>query len=304
MFVAIDENNNKVHAFSADKTHKYYCPVCRGEVTPRQGDVNEWHYAHKTECTDSWSYDMSEWHQKMQSMFPLEAQECVVKHNGKTHRADVLVDDVVIEFQHSTISSGEFCERNDFYRAAGYRLAWVFDMRDADLEYRDSKCSGDLAVYKYPKRFLETAPALGDNVRDFAIWFCVGDDDMHFEKVVWHTPDWKRIIFRARYLEKDAEAHEFVETRYECVQSLLKGHAYKIKRSGQRNFPRDSYVCPKRPTEFGIDLYGEMGCSYCKHCAVIVDKAKGRDVYCTFPEQYNELIENAHPGYEYNARWI
>lgn len=305
MFIAIDENNNKVHAFSADKTHKYYCPVCREEVTPRQGDINEWHFAHKTECTDSWNYDMSEWHQQMQSMFPTEVQECVVKHNGETHRADILVDDVVIEFQHSPISVNEFCDRNDFYRSAGYRLAWVFDMRDAELEYKDSEGSGNHVRYKFPKRFLAAAPAIGDNVRDFAIWFCVEDEDgMYFEKVVWNTPDWTRLVFNSRCLDANAEAFRFVETQNEYIQSHLDGYKYKIKRNSQRGFPRDSYVCPRRPTEFGIDLYGEMGCLYCKHCGIIVDKAKGSDVYCVFPEQFNEPIDNALPGYEYSATRI
>jgi len=304
MIIAIDECNNKVPAYLADKNKKYYCPICSGEVTPRQGNIREWHFAHKTECTDTWNYDMSEWHRKMQNMFPTEAQESIVKHNGETHRADILVGDVVIEFQHSPISVDEFCDRNDFYRSTGYRLAWVFDMRDADLEYIDSEGSGNHARYKHPKQFLSAAPAIGNNVRDFAIWFCCEDEDeMHFEKVIWNTPDWKRIVFNSRCLEVNAEAYRFVETQNEYIKSLLTGYKYHIKRNSQRGYPRNAYVCPKRPTEW-IKLYGETGCSYCKHCAIIVDKAKGSDVYCVFPEEFNEPLDNAHPRYEYSAMRI
>ncbi|MBR0341230.1 MAG: hypothetical protein IJH64_03170 [Oscillospiraceae bacterium] len=89
----------------------------------------------------------------------------------------------------------------------------------------------------------------------------------------------------------------------EYIQSILNGYKYEIKRDSQRGFHRNAYICPRRPTEW-IKLYGETGCSYCKHCAIIVKKSKGRDVYCVFPEQFNEPLDNAHPGYEYSAMWI
>lgn len=46
------------------------------------------------------------------------------------HRADVLACGYVIEFQHSSISKKEFNERNWFYLQCGYRVIWIFDLRD------------------------------------------------------------------------------------------------------------------------------------------------------------------------------
>lgn len=49
--------------------------------------------------------------------------------DGEKHRADICVEEkkMVIEFQHSPISSDEFERRCLFYTSAGYQLIWVFD---------------------------------------------------------------------------------------------------------------------------------------------------------------------------------
>ena len=80
------------------------------------------------ECTDHWHYDMSEWHRKKQSYFPIENREVVLRHKNKIHRADILINKTVIEFQHSPITAGEFMERNSFFNSLGLRIVWVFDI--------------------------------------------------------------------------------------------------------------------------------------------------------------------------------
>lgn len=78
----------------------------------KDGKINITHYAHRNnECADNWHYDMSEWHINKQSYFDKQFQEMVVTKNGVTHRADILKDGVVIEFQHSPITGEEFRER-------------------------------------------------------------------------------------------------------------------------------------------------------------------------------------------------
>ena len=64
---------------------------------------------------------MSLWHSLWQDKFPKETQEIVKKKDGKTHRADVLLESkkVVIEFQYSPMSPDEFSDRNDFYNDLG-----------------------------------------------------------------------------------------------------------------------------------------------------------------------------------------
>lgn len=89
------------------------------------------HFAHKSlkDC-DDFKHDMSAWHKSWQEQFPLECREVVVRNNGEVHRADVLWNGVVFEFQHSPISSDEFNRRNRFYVRAGYKVIWIFDMRN------------------------------------------------------------------------------------------------------------------------------------------------------------------------------
>ena len=140
MYFAIDENGNRIDANFAEKGKEYFCPVCNGRVELKSGEIRVNHFAHLgNQCEDSWEYDMSEWHKKMQNMFPENCQEVVVEHNGEKHRADVMVGDIVIEFQHSPISAKEIAERNSFYLSRGYKMVWVFDADNRiKNEYGDS----------------------------------------------------------------------------------------------------------------------------------------------------------------------
>lgn len=128
MFIANDLNKNRIYIDEADEKIQYYCPICGSEVIQRRGQKNAHHFAHKrhSEC-DSWHYDMSEWHKKWQSKFPVECREVVLSYNDEKHRADVLIGKTVIEFQHSSMSNEEFWKRNNFYVSAGYEIVWLFD---------------------------------------------------------------------------------------------------------------------------------------------------------------------------------
>ena len=93
MFIANDKNGILIDVRDAIKGEEYFCRTCKSLVYVREGTQNAKHFAHKArECTDSWHYDMSEWHLRMQSYFPLESREVVVKSGNKTHRADILSD--------------------------------------------------------------------------------------------------------------------------------------------------------------------------------------------------------------------
>ena len=106
--------DRRCHARNAKKGEHYTCPVCGGEVIPRQGAVKAWHFSHVIPCMDNWNHDMSDWHREWQDKFPPQCQETIVEKDGVKHRADVLVDDTVIEFQHSPISADEVNKRNAF----------------------------------------------------------------------------------------------------------------------------------------------------------------------------------------------
>ena len=132
MFFAKDESEKRIYIGDAEKDVQYYCPICNQEVIQRRGEINLHHFAHKknSEECDSWTNDMSDWHREWQECFPSDCREVVIVHDGEKHRADVLFDKTVIEFQHSRISPDEFEERNVFYEAAGYKVVWLFDMID------------------------------------------------------------------------------------------------------------------------------------------------------------------------------
>lgn len=98
------------------------------------GEERQHHFAHRqnTECSDSWagSYDMSEWHQQWQSCYPVCNQEIQLNLGKVRHRADVLTGKTIVEFQHSHITMTNFSNRNYFYTSLGYKVVWLFDLRE------------------------------------------------------------------------------------------------------------------------------------------------------------------------------
>lgn len=137
MFIAKDEKGNLVEVDEAKKSKMYYCPCCGAELVLKQGDIKVHHFSHKslTDCDDFYE-PMTKWHLDWQRRFPKQCREVVVKNNGETHRADVLLRNLklVIEFQHSPISDTDVRKRNKFYTEAGYKIIWVFDKGVGELK--------------------------------------------------------------------------------------------------------------------------------------------------------------------------
>ena len=198
MFYALDSDGMRVDADGANRDEKYTCPICSKTVILKQGQVNIAHFAHESnECDDYWNYDMSEWHKRMQNYFPKESQEVVVSYRGRKHRADVLIGDIVLEFQFSPITASEFEDRNKFFKNAGYRLAWIFNLShisDDSLYRSDEKeC---MMIWKHPMRIFANSDYLGENNKKFALWFAFSDydefDEIDFDymyRVVWAIKD-------------------------------------------------------------------------------------------------------------------
>ena len=134
MFTALTKDNKRVSIEEAVPGENYLCPVCGNPVVVKaaKSDNVRTHFAHKKNslCIDDWKHDMSEWHFEWQSKFPIDSREVVVERDGVVHRADILINDTVIEFQHSPISGEEFEARNSFYKNCGYRVVWLFDVAD------------------------------------------------------------------------------------------------------------------------------------------------------------------------------
>ena len=106
MYYALNNKGKRICSVEADKNEDYFCPICNENVILRRGDHNAPHFAHikESDCLDTW--------------------------NDDSHRADILVNNTVIEFQHSNISSEEFEERNAFYISCGFHVVWLFDIAD------------------------------------------------------------------------------------------------------------------------------------------------------------------------------
>lgn len=135
MYIALDKEQKRISIKDAVQGDVFFCPVCLEKMFVKAGTERARHFSHfpNCECKDSWNgqYDMSDWHYEWQNQFPSENQEVVVQCDDIRHRADVLTDRTVVEFQHSPLSSGKFNDRNVFYHGnIGYKVVWLYDMRE------------------------------------------------------------------------------------------------------------------------------------------------------------------------------
>lgn len=129
--------NQKVSAEEYKKSDNLdlRCPCCNSQVVAKQGEINIWHFAHKVKnrCSE-WFKPMTEWHSNWQKCFPNECREVIHKceKTGKKHIADIKTNSgIVIEFQHSSISSKEIKAREEFY---GEKMIWVLDGNNYKVE--------------------------------------------------------------------------------------------------------------------------------------------------------------------------
>lgn len=189
MFIACDKNKNRVRISDVLDNEKYYCPECGEELRVRQGDANAHHFAHKpnSNCVikDGWHYDMSDWHYDWQNQFPLENQERVFAKDDEIHRADVFINNVVIEFQHSPIVESEFNDRNAFYKSFGFKVIWIFDVTDKEIEHLHDTDDGERVFsWKNPIRFLKNIDCSDPNL----------DVYLQIKEGIWYRqPNYKNI---------------------------------------------------------------------------------------------------------------
>ena len=324
MFYALNEKGIRIDACEAVKGQNYFCPICNNRVILKQGSINIDHFAHESNvCEDNWNYDMSGWHKRMQNYFPKDAQEVVVNYKGKKHRADVLIDDVVLEFQFSSITAAEYEERNEFFASAGYRLAWVFNLSqisDENLYPSDEK--DNMMIWKHPMRIFANSEYLGENNKKFALWFSFGGTEEfkslgkeYLERVVWAIKDeydcysMKRffisnhaiVLHEGTTINHNRFFYSEIDFFKDALTALKNNVAFSVKYKGKKGEPKRSYICPRLKDVFGIDMWGEHGCYYCKYCFMVAhtqnDDGHMYASYCCYPTQVRNLCET-HPGYE------
>lgn len=107
---ALDPTDARVYVDDTASNMDYFCPTCGSPVIPRKGEVRRHHFAHKGggSCADGWSrsYDDSEWHHLWQERFPRENQEITLALGEVRHRADVLIETTVVEYQRNHPHAG------------------------------------------------------------------------------------------------------------------------------------------------------------------------------------------------------
>lgn len=161
---ALGPKDVRVHVDDMASNMDYFCPTCGSPVIPRKGEVRRHHFAHKGggSCADGWSrsYDDSEWHHLWQERFPKENQEVTLTLGQIRHRADVLAGTTVVEFQRSTLTPEQFNDRNTFYQDLGYKIVWLYDLRDTFREggmCKEPREDGGL-LFSWDDCFLERVP--------------------------------------------------------------------------------------------------------------------------------------------------
>lgn len=128
IYTALNEKGLRIDISDATNAEKYYCPICNESLIVKKGKINAHHFAHKniTEC-DSW-YEMSEWHKTWQDRFNIKNREVILEN----HRADIKINNLIIEFQKSPLSIDDMRERVYFYKKYG-KVVFMFDLREKDI---------------------------------------------------------------------------------------------------------------------------------------------------------------------------
>lgn len=103
------------------------CRCCNSKVRAHCGNIIVWHWKHinKEEC-DSWWEPETKWHRDWKNKFNKENQEviCFDETTGEKHIADVKFNNnIVIEFQNSSIGLDEIESRNNFHK----KIIWVLN---------------------------------------------------------------------------------------------------------------------------------------------------------------------------------
>lgn len=120
----------------AESGLKGICPGCGEPVIAKCGEQRIHHFAHlRTKVCDSWWEAETEWHRAWKDNFPMEWQEAFLSDplTGEKHIADVKTpNSLVIEFQHSHLSSKERTDREKFYQ----NMVWIVDGTRLNNDYK------------------------------------------------------------------------------------------------------------------------------------------------------------------------
>ncbi len=248
MQIALDYKKRRISIEEAllKSSKHYFCPCCGKNVRIRNGKVNVPHFAHiSLDDCDDFTHDMSQWHRDWQNRFPEENREVIIKlrideksyyadgvkygfleetdileeSEGKSkkmifkHRADVCINNTVIEFQHSPISRPEFNKRNWFYTKAGYKVIWVFDLIEKlhdtltiCYKWENRGVAGGHYEWKHAARFLrDLSPQVSKDVELFFQFYEYEND---------FSPLMERVVYTVIDAEEGYNDYKYFRTGY------------------------------------------------------------------------------------------
>ena len=126
MTIGLDSNGQRIRPTPGGRAR---CQICTEELVAHCGDIYTWHWQHRQDrYCDPWKEHETEWHRGWKNKFPKDWQEVVVTNeDGERHLADIKTqDDIVIEFQNSSISTTTIEIREEFYRD----MIWVINAQE------------------------------------------------------------------------------------------------------------------------------------------------------------------------------
>ena len=288
MEFAKDSCQNRIAAVDANPKDAYFCPHCGGRlIVKNQGEIKRPHFAHRdTADCDSWAHPMSEWHFKMQEMFAPECREIICEKDGVSHRADVLKEGTVFEFQNSNLPEKEYIERNTFYNSLGLNVIWVFNVLDQASNGQITEAfKNELSFnWKWAKKMLRYTPDL--NGTSFALFFWTGKGDYYrVHKVI-------RALKSSDGLY-DFRTFKLSNRQYEISKDLNPTTLLSAESTNHLKPYKELNLKSKCPRdEIRIETFGgKYGCDNCAYCGMIEQNYAFNEepvIYCCYPRVINE----------------
>lgn len=130
VLIGIDKDGNRISVSEYDKTKNgiIKCIGCKSIIFPKRGQMKVHHYAHapNTTCNITRDHDCkTDWHMMWQNIAKPDYIEVIIKKGINYHIADITNNKLVIEIQHSPISSSDIAIREAFYD----NMIWILDGR-------------------------------------------------------------------------------------------------------------------------------------------------------------------------------
>lgn len=160
------------------------CPNCNKEVISKCGDIKIWHWAHKNKECDYKTEAETDWHLEWKQLSLFAG--CNIEKRNRSHILDAININTknVYEFQHSPISSDELKKRSFDVINSGYKINWIFDYREHDIQLMSTGeklidlLNENKIIYfklkyynqRYKALFQNNQPIFGDIYLDLQKW--------------------------------------------------------------------------------------------------------------------------------------